>query len=77
MDSETWRGMSRDAQDAAVERLRGLTEAEMGALVKARRAALDATMAAGDLKAPKPLTYSQPRGPSIRGGPEGWTKETP
>jgi hypothetical protein len=63
------------ADPAAVRRLEGLGADELRAEIRRRREALDARMAAGDVAKPPALTYTQARGPSIRGGPEGWRKE--
>ena len=56
------------------KRATGLTDAEVGALIRERRAALDARLAAGEVATAKPVTYSKPRGPLISGGPHGWRK---
>ncbi|MGH7209671.1 MAG: hypothetical protein ACREIL_09845 [Nitrospiraceae bacterium] len=56
------------ARVAALERL---SPAELGAVIRERRADLDRRIASGEVKAPKPLTYTKPRGPSIVGGPAG------
>ena len=47
----------------------GMTEAQLGAEIRSRRKDLDEQIAAGTIPAPRPLTYSKPRGPSIIGGP--------
>lgn len=47
--------------------------ADLKALIRSRRTDLDARIAAGTVAAPRPLTYTQPKGPSIRGGPHGWS----
>ena len=46
---------------------------EVAGLIRERRAALDVRMAAGEIAAARPLTYTKPRGPLIAWGPHGWT----
>lgn len=45
----------------------------LAVVIRTRRADVDARIAAGTVAAPRPLTYTQPKGPPIRGGPHGWS----
>ena len=49
--------------------VKGMTESQLGAEIRARRKDLDEQLAAGTIPAPRALTYTKPRGPSISGGP--------
>lgn len=53
-----------------------MTPADLSTHIQARRKDLDERIERGEVERKRPLTYDK-KGPSIRGGAEGWKPEHP